>query len=48
MINITGCHRCQPEKWKQVGPSVGIYWCVKCRKAVRQILERRKKNDLYS
>lgn len=44
-ILITSCHRCNPEKWRQVGPSKGSYWCVACRKHVRQILERRKKKE---
>lgn len=47
-INIRGCHRCKPEKWIQVGPSVATYYCVVCRKEVNQILERRRRNDLHS
>jgi len=43
-INITSCHRCQPEKWRQIGLSAGVYWCMKCRKIVNQILERRTKD----
>ena len=48
-INITGCHRCYPEKWVQVGPSVATYFCLTCRREVNQILEKRRKpNDLHS
>jgi len=44
-IPITSCHRCNPEKWKQVGPSKGSYWCLACRKHVNQILEKREKSS---
>jgi len=47
-INIRECHRCNPEKWIQVGPSSATYFCIVCRKLVTQILERRRKNDLRS
>jgi len=47
-IPIRGCHRCNPEEWKQVGPSKATYLCKVCRKYANQILERRKKNDLRS
>lgn len=47
-IPIRGCHRCNPEEWKQVGPSSATYFCRVCGKLVNQILERRQRNDLHS
>ena len=44
IISIRGCHRCNPEEWKQVGPSSATYFCRVCRKEVNQILEWRNKS----
>ena len=41
-ILLTGCHRCQPEKWRAGREAVGIYWCPKCRKFVTRVMERKE------
>jgi len=44
-IPIRNCHRCKPEEWRQVSPSSAIYWCLVCKKQVKQILEKRKRSS---
>ena len=49
MIPLRSCHNCN-SWWVPIGPSVGTYYCTKCRKHVKQKLRSRKElilNDLH-
>lgn len=42
VIHLSSCDRCKPEKWKAGAETVGAYWCIKCRKSVTKVMERKE------
>jgi hypothetical protein len=42
-IPISSCQHCNPDLWKAVKKSKGIYKCQACGKVINEVLERRRK-----